>query len=94
MGWRDFVDVEIIALLSKHVTGALVIIAGFLVIGWFANWAIRDPILSWVVNHAEMVIVGACVLRAVIVMLWKLVTMTHKSMKGGGNGTASSILVA
>src|SRR5438552_632879 len=27
MGWRDFVDVEIIALVSKHVSGALVIIA-------------------------------------------------------------------
>ena len=94
MGWRDFVDVEIIALVSKHVSGALVIIAGFLVIGLVANWAIKDPIVSPVVHYSETVIVLACVLRAVIVMLWKLSTMTRKSIKGGGNGTASSILVA
>ncbi len=94
MDWRDFVDIEMIALVSKHVSGALVIIVGFLVIGFAANWAIEDPIVSPVVHYAEVVIVAACVLRAVIVMLWKLSTMTHKSMKGGGNGTASSILVA
>jgi hypothetical protein len=94
MGWRDFADVEIIALVSKHVSGALAIIGGFLVIGLAANWAIKDPIVSPMVHHAETVIVAACVLRAVIVMLWKLATMTHRSMRGGGNGTTSSILVA
>lgn len=93
MGWHDFVDVEIIALVSKHVSGALAIIGGFLVIGLVANWAIKDPIVSPMVHYAETIIVAACVLRAVIVMLWKLATMTHKSMRGG-NGTASSILVA
>jgi hypothetical protein len=94
MCWRDFVDVEMISLVSKHVSGALVIIVGFWVIGLAANWAITDPILNPVVHYGETVIVASCVLRAVIVMLWKLGIMTHKSMKGGGNGTASSILVA
>jgi|GEM_PF-4561051 len=94
MSWRDFVDVDIIALVSKHVSGALAIIGGFLVIGLAAEWAIADPFLSPVVHYAETVIVTACVLRAVVVMLWKLVGMTQKSMKGGGNGTTSSVLVA
>ena len=93
MGWRDFADVEIIALVSKHVSGALAIIGGFLVIGLAANWAIKDPIVGPMVHYAETVIVAACVVRAVIVMLWKLATMTNKAMKGGSNGT-SSILVA
>lgn len=94
MDWRDFIDVDTIALVSKHTSGALAVIAGFLTIGMAANWAIKDPILSPVVHYAETVVGGACVLRAVIVMLWKLGVMTQKSMKGGGNGTASSILVA
>jgi hypothetical protein len=94
MVWRDFVDFETIALVSKHVSGALVIIGGFLIIGTAANWAIKDSILSPLVHYAETVIGGACVLRAVIVMLWKLGAMTKKTMKGGGGGTASSILVA
>ena len=93
MGWRDFADVEIIALVSKHVSGALAIIGGFLVIGLAANWAIKDPIVSPMVHYAETIIVAACVFRAVIVMR-KLATMTHKSMRGGSNGTTSSILVA
>lgn len=87
MGWRDFLDVDMIALVSKHVSGALVIIGGFLVIGSVAQWAISDPFVSPVVHYAETVIVTSCVLRAVIVMLWKLVGITQKSMKGGGNGS-------
>lgn len=94
VGWRDFLDVEIIALVSKHVTGALAIIGGFLIIGLTANWAIKDPFVGPVVHYAETVIVTACVLRAVIVMLLKLFAMTRKTMKGGGNGPTSSILVA
>jgi hypothetical protein len=95
VGWRDFVDIEIIALVSKHVSGALTIIGGFLLIGLAANWAIKDPVVSPVVHYAETVIVAACVLRAVIVMLWKLLALTRNTVKGGGNGTtSSSILVA
>lgn len=94
MGWRDFLDIEIIALVSKHVSGALAIIGGFLIIGLSANWIIKDPVVSPVVHYTETVIVTACVLRALIVMLWKLFAMTRKTMKGGGNGTTSSILVA
>ena len=94
MGWRDFVDIDMIALVSKHVSGALAIIGGFLVIGLVAEWAIADPFLSPVVNYAETVIVTACVLRAVIVMLWKLVGITQRSMKGGGNGNTPPVLVA
>lgn len=94
VGWRDFVDIEIIALVSKHVSGALAIIGGFLIIGLAASWAIKDPVVNPIVHYAETVIVTACVLRAVIVMLWKLLAMTRKIMKGGGNGTTSSIMVA
>ena len=94
VAWRDFLDIEIIALVSKHVSGALAIIGGFLIIGLAANWAIKDPFVSPVVHYSETVIVTACVLRAVIVMLLKLFAMTPKTMKGGGNGTTSSILVA
>ena len=94
MNWREFVDVEIIALVSKHVSGALAIIGGFLIIGLSANWAIKDPVVNPIVHYAETVIVTACVLRAVIVMLWKLLAMTRKTMKGGGNSTISSIMVA
>ena len=94
VGWRDFLDIETIALVSKHVSGALAIIGGFLIIGLAANWAIKDPVVSPVVHYAETVIVTACVVRAIIVILWKLVAMTRKTMKGGGNGTISSILVA
>lgn len=94
VAWRDFLDIEIIALVSKHVSGALAIIGGFLIIGLAANWAIKDPVVSPVVHYAETVIVTACVLRAVIVMLWKLFDMSRRTMKGGGNGTTSSILVA
>jgi hypothetical protein len=93
MGWHDFVDIEIIALVSKHVGGALTIIGGFLVIGLAANWAIQDAFLSPVVHYAETVIVAACVLRAVIVMLWKVGAMARKAMKGGGNGATFSALV-
>lgn len=93
MGWRDFVDIDMIALVSKHVSGALAIIGGFLVIGLAAKWAIADAFVSPVVHYAETVIVSACVLRALIVMLWKLVSLTQKSMKGGGNGP-TSLLVA
>ena len=94
MAWREFVDIEIIALVSKHVSGALAIIGGFLIIGLAANWAIKDPVVTPIVHYAETVIVTACVLRAVIVMLWKLLAMTRKTMKGGGNSTISSIMVA
>jgi hypothetical protein len=94
LGWRDFLDIELIALVSKHVSGALAIIAGFLVIGLAANWAIKDPFVGPVVHYAETVIVTACVLRAIIVMLWKLLGITRKTLKGGGNGTTPSILVA
>jgi hypothetical protein len=94
VAWREFVDIEIIALVSKHVSGALAIIGGFLIIGLAANLAIRDPLVNPIVHYAETVIVTACVLRAVIVMLWKLLAMTRRTMKGGGNGTISSIMVA
>lgn len=94
MGWREFVDIEIIALVSKHVSGALAIIGGFLIIGLVASWAIKDPVVNPIVHYAETVIVTACVVRAVIVMLWKLLAMTRKTMKGGGNGPTSSIMVA
>jgi hypothetical protein len=92
MDWHDFVDVEIIALVAKHVSGTLAIIAGFLLIGFAAKLAIHDAFVIEVVNYAEIVIITACVLRAVIVMLWKITKMTGKTLKGGGNGTTSSIL--
>jgi uncharacterized membrane protein len=93
MAWRDFIDVEVIALVSKHVSGALVVIVGFVVIGFVASWAIQDAFLGPWVHYAETIIVAACVLRAVIVMLWKLSIITRKSMKGGGDGGAATGLV-
>jgi hypothetical protein len=93
MTWRDFLDIDMIAAVSKHVSGALAIIGGFVVIAFAAKWIIRDEYVGTVIDFSERVVVTACVGRAVIVMLWKLVTMTSKSMKGGGNGTPS-ILVA
>ena len=63
MAWREFVDIEIIALVSKHVSGALAIIGGFLIIGLAANWAIKDPVVNPIVHYAETVIVTSCVFR-------------------------------
>src|SRR5687767_5264858 len=93
-GWREFLDIEIIALVSKYVSGALAVMAACRVIGLTANWAIKDPFVSPIVHYAETVIVTACVIRAIIVMIWKLFDITRKTLKGGGNGTTSSILVA
>ena len=94
MNWREFLDLEIISAVSKHVSGALAVIGGFVLIGLAVKWAVHDEYVSTVIDFAEKVITTACAGRAVIVMLWKLLTMTRKSFKGGRNGTTPSILVA
>lgn len=95
--WRDFVDIDAIAMVSKHVSGALAVILGFVLIEAVVGWFVHDVSVEAWVHYAERVIVGACIVRAVLIMLWKIVTSTLNLISPGGDGNgghSSSILVA
>jgi hypothetical protein len=94
MDWRDFIDVEILALVSRHVTTALACIAAALILGG-AILFIGDPVLKPVIHWSETIVGVACAGRAVLIMLWELFAITRRRIKegGSGDGTISSILV-
>jgi len=79
--WRDFFELEMLALVSRHVTTTLAYIAAIWVLGEAAKFIV-DPILAPVINWAETVIGAACILRGVIIMLWELYDVTHKKISG------------
>lgn len=89
MDFRDFVDLEVLALVSRHVTATLAYIAGTVILGLAAS-LLFDEVLKPAIHWAETVIGGACVLRGVVIMLWELYIVTRNRI-GGSHG---SILVA
>lgn len=93
MDWRDFVDIEVIALVSRHISTALVLIAATFILG-SAIILVSDPILKPVIHWSETVVGVACTARAVIIMLWELYGITRKRIREGqnDNGAISSIL--
>ena len=94
MAWREFFDLEIIQLISRHVSTGLISIAGILILG-SAALLVTDPVLHPVIYWGETVVGGACTTRAVIIMLWELYAITRRRIREGGDsdGRISSILV-
>jgi hypothetical protein len=92
MDWRDFFDLEILALVSRHVTTALAYIAAALILGGAILW-VGDPVLKPVIHWSETIVGMACAGRAVVIMLWELFVITRRKIRESQNGTLSSILV-
>jgi hypothetical protein len=58
MAWQQFLDIEIIQLISRHVSTGLISIAAILILG-SAALLITDPVLHPVIRWGETIVGGA-----------------------------------
>jgi hypothetical protein len=90
MAWRDFIDVEIIALNSQHVSGAVASVVGFKLLKWAAEAQMEPGWPLSVIHWAGDIVVSGCIIYLSIVILIAIGRKIWKVIKGqNGNGLTS-----
>ena len=94
MALRDFIDVDLVALNSRHVSGALASILGFTLIKWVSERVVEAWWLLGLIRWADYIVVASCIIYLTVVIVWAIAGKLRKTVKGEGNGSALFALVA
>jgi hypothetical protein len=85
MAWQDYIDVDLIALNSRHVSGALASILGFTLLKWVSERVVDVWWLLTLIRWADYIVVASCIIYLTVVIVWAIVGKLRKVISGEGN---------
>jgi hypothetical protein len=91
---KDWLNVEFLKLLSRHFSGAVAINLFFGAAAWISKHTLEDKTTLIIVEQVDYIVIIASVIWLAVIMLLELVLIFWLVVKGGGSGSANSILVA
>lgn len=91
MAWRDFIDIEIIALNSQHVSGAVFSVVGFKALKWVAEAQMEAGWPLTVIHWAGDIVVSGCIIYLSIVILLAIFRKAWKVIKGHNGNNLTSL---
>ena len=93
MAWRDFIDVDLVALNAQHVSGAVASVLGFSLLKWVAEKNMEAGWALTLIHWAGNIVVSGCIIYLSLVILLALGRKLLRVFKEH-NGSALTIFAA